>query len=315
MKDSRTLIVDAQNMAARFSHSHQLITGDGKLSGVVFGVMRFLLRFLNRSKYKYHRVIFTFDSYPKFRHDMYSGYKAQRKIQRNKKEAVRVQFEMYREQVEYLKEVLPKLGVITAILPDFEADDLVYKIIKSLPDERFTLYSNDQDFVQMVSKRVVIAKPVHKRELETYIVEKPAHFIIKRALIGDTSDSIKGVNGIGKVRAQEIVDLVGESKLTKFIYNLHRAGKWADKLRENIAVIKLNFKLMSLSYAYKNHTKVAIARYVEPRFSEHGFLKTCHDYELASIMLDKKFYHKVLSVLDTDIPSAQFESVLSLTTN
>ena len=312
MKKSRTLIVDGNNLAARYSHSHQLITSEGKLSGVVFGVMRFLLRFLNRSKYKYHRVIFAFDSYPKFRHEMYSGYKSQRKVNRKKKESVQIQFEMYRTQVEYLKEVLPKLGVITAILPEFEADDLVYKIIQALPNEQFTLYSNDQDFVQMVRKRVVVAKPVHKREIETYITEKPDYFIIKRALIGDVSDSIPGVMGIGEVRAQEIVDLVGESKLNSFIYNLHKVGKWEEKLRENIDVISLNFKLMSLSYAYKKFTNVINGAYVEPRFSELGFLKICKEYELSTVMLDKKFYQNVLSVLDTDIPSEQFETVLSL---
>lgn len=312
-KKNKTLIVDANNMAARFAHSYDLMTSDNLLSGVVYGVFEFLLRFMPSRKHRIHRVVFAFDSYPKFRYDMYPEYKGKRKETRAKSRDAEEYYADYQEQLEYLKVVLPKINCIPLLLPDFEADDAVYKIIKSMPDEEFLIYSSDRDFIQMVNPRVTMAKPRHRKSFETYIDKKPRYYLIRRALIGDTSDSIKGVPQIGEKRADEIVEAVGESKISKFLNNIDRAGKYADRLREHKGIIYRNFKLMSLSYAYKKFTVGLRCVYIKSRFSPVGFRDTCKRFELRSASLDSENYERLLTPLIGDLPdTSDFRPVRTL---
>jgi len=310
-----TLIVDGNNMCARFAHSYDLLTSTGKLSGVVYGVMLFLRRFLSSHR-EYDRVIFAFDSsVPKFRYKLCPEYKATRAAQRKKRKESELFYYSYMEQVEILKEVLPKLNVIVAVLPNFEADDAVYKLTREIKcDDGFALYSNDRDFLQMVSKkrRIVVVKPVHHRPIDEFISTKPKYYLMQRALWGDVSDNIKGVSGIGEKRSNEIIKAIGESSLSKFFKNVDKCPKYRDKLIENETVIKNNYRVMSLKYAYDNYSGAAMGLYVKARFSPTGFIEICREYELKSMSLEGEIFERLLRVMEHSIPSDNFKKVKKL---
>jgi len=300
-------------MAARFAHAYPLSTSKGVLSGVVYGLFGFIRRFLVRSRYKYNRICFVFDSRPKFRYDIYPEYKQQRKIDRAKSEEQQNFYEIYIEQLGYLKEILKGLNIIAVELKDYEADDAVYKIQKELQGEEFVLYSNDKDYIQMVGGKSVVAAPNFQAVNERYIEIRPKKYLLQRLMIGDTSDSIKGVMGIGEKRAAEIVELVGESRFSLFMRNLKKSGKWYEKLWDNKEILKRNYELMSLSYAYRRHTHDKKLLYVKSRFSISAFNDICKRFELRVYAMESDIFQRLLINLKGDLPGKNFRAVESIT--
>ena len=307
------LIIDGNNMAARFAYAHTLFTSDGIPSGVIFGLLNYLRRILVSSRYKYKQICFVFDSYPKFRHLVYPEYKAQRKEKRDVDETAEAYYEMYREQLEYLKVILSNLNIIPIILPEYEVDDVVYKMCRELKEENIVIYSSDKDFTQIIQRgRVVLARPNHRTSFESYIKERPRYYVLKRLMEGDSSDNIKGVAGIGEKRAQEVVDLIGKTRFKDFINNLDQAGKWSDKLKENEDILKRNYKLMVLAYAYKHLTKKLKPLYVKSRFSITALKGVIDKFELKSLYEDTSVFQKILLPLDGVLPEKYFKAVDSI---
>lgn len=308
----KNLVIDGNNMSARFCHSYGLMTSTGELSGVVYGVMLFLRRFLGLHR-DYDRVIFVFDSnVPDFRFELCPEYKATRAKQRKKNKDQELFYYSYIEQVESLKDVLPRINVISTVLPHFEADDAVYKIITEMTDDEFSLYSNDRDFLQMISNRVTVVRPRHNRPTEEFVTEKPKYYLMQRALWGDTSDNIKGVPGIGEKRSTEIIQSIRKSSPKKFFKNLDKCPKYAEKLQEYEDLIRQNYRVMSLKYAYSNYSCNVKGEYVKPRFSPTGFIDICTKFELKSMSMDGDIFERLLGALIPTIPSIDFEKVKKL---
>lgn len=165
------------------------------------------------NKYKYVRsqfdadeVYFVIDGYPKFRYELYPEYKANRNQKELTEEEV-LYWEEFKKQkrliVSMLKDKIPCKFVYHK---DVEGDDMVYHVVKNLlPRENceITIISSDTDYIQILSEldNVKLWTPVkqHYRESTDY------DYVAWKAMVGDTSDNIKGVKGIGKVRAEKIL--------------------------------------------------------------------------------------------------------------
>lgn len=165
------------------------------------------------NKYKYVRsqfgadeVYFVIDGYPKFRYELYPEYKANRNQKELTEEEV-LYWEEFKKQkrliVSMLKDKIPCKFVYHK---DVEGDDMVYHVVKNLlPRENceITIISSDTDYIQVLSEldNVKLWTPVkqHYREPTDY------DYVAWKAMVGDVSDNIKGVKGIGKVRAEKIL--------------------------------------------------------------------------------------------------------------
>jgi DNA polymerase-1 len=140
-------------------------------------------------------VVVVFDARgPSFRHELYGDYKAGREAQ---PEDLSAQIPVVRELVEAHR--IPILEV-----PGFEADDVIATLVEQAPAEaRVSIVSTDKDLMQLVSQRVTLLDGVKDRRFGPAEVEErfgvpPERILDLRSLVGDPSDNIPGVKGIGE---------------------------------------------------------------------------------------------------------------------
>ena len=146
---------------------------------------------------------------PTFRHDMFEEYKGTRKPMADE----------LRQQVPMMKEMLTKMGVPIVELPGYEADDLLgtISVMGEAAGMEVSIVSGDRDLLQLATEHVQIRIPKTKKtgtEIENYyakdVVERylvsPKEFIDVKALMGDASDNIPGVPGIGEKTATALIE-------------------------------------------------------------------------------------------------------------
>jgi len=195
----KTMIIDGNNLAYREYHKLPQLTSGIKSTSVIFGVLRSLVKL--RREFNPEVIIFTWDNKINFRKEQYPTYKAHRKKDDN--------FQSVYEQIDIMhKEILPSFGVPSVSVKGMEADDIitVYSHDKRLYP--IVVCSSDTDLYQIVDKNVSIYnwKDVVTEQtfIEKYKFPLRAYPIYK-SLVGDTSDNIKGVKGIGEKRAKELM--------------------------------------------------------------------------------------------------------------
>lgn len=149
---------------------------------------------------------------PTFRHEMFKDYKGTRKPM----------MEELREQVPVIKELLQKMNITTVELPGYEADDVIGTLSKEgeKAGMEVDVISGDRDLLQLASDHITICIPKTKKgqtTVEEYNTEgvkelykvTPKEFIDVKALMGDSSDNIPGVPGIGEKGATAIISQFG----------------------------------------------------------------------------------------------------------
>lgn len=205
---SGLLLIDGHSIASRaFYGLPPLTNSEGLHTNAIYG---FLNIFFNAwSGFEPDNVIVAFDARAKtFRHDMFPDYKGTRKGMP----------EELLEQIPVLKEVLKSMNIRTCELPGFEADDVLGTYAREGEKRGFNVVvlSGDRDLLQLASDKIMVALPRTKggsTEVEHYyaadVKEKygvtPTEFIDMKALMGDTSDNIPGIPGIGEKTAANII--------------------------------------------------------------------------------------------------------------
>ena len=236
MKNKSFVIVDAMAMAYRayFAFiSRPLTTKSGEPTSAVFGFMNQLVKVLEDHKPDYIAV--ATDSKEKtFRHKMYKEYKATRE-------------EMPEDmvpQIGRIKEIVELLNIPLYIKPGYEADDIIGTAVRLAEKKGMVSYAvtPDKDYMQLVTDKTIIARPGRgsddvvfydvKKVKEEYGFE-PNQMIDYLALIGDSSDNIPGVRGIGPKTAVPLIQQFGSiENLYKNIDKVDKPGT-KKKLEEN----------------------------------------------------------------------------------
>jgi DNA polymerase I len=203
----RVVLVDGTNCVYRafFAPMTDLRTSDGTPTKAVLVFTNMLLKTLREEKPDYCAVVF--DARGKtFRHEVFSEYKAGRDAQ---PEDLALQFPLAREIVDALSlPILERAGV--------EADDLIATLVRRAPaDARVSIVSTDRDLMQLVDARVQLLDGIRDRrygpaEVEARFGVPPAQVLDLRALVGDTSDNIPGVKGIGEKGAAQLIRQYGD---------------------------------------------------------------------------------------------------------
>ena len=291
-KDSRVLIVDGLNTFIRAYAASPTtnVNGDhiGGISGFLLSVGH-AIKAINPT-----RVIITFDGKDGSakRRQLFPEYKANRKfkIRLNRAETVDkedTQLEQLMRLVEYL-EVLP----FTVITSDgVEADDVIAYIAEDYMKERASqvfIMSSDKDFMQLVNERIHIWSPTKKHLYYTDDVYgeyniMPHNFALYRALMGDDSDNIPGVNGLGtktilsrfpKVADKELITVDGFIDYTKELQLQYPKVKLYSRVLDQEADIRLFHQIMQLSESgIPGHTKLKIITQLETKVDRLARLK------------------------------------------
>jgi 5'-3' exonuclease/transcription antitermination factor NusG len=241
----QNVLVDGNNLAHRCFHAPglgQLRSKDGRMTGVITG----FLRSLGALKKRFPEAKFwvAWDGSSQRRRRLYGEYKAGRNTAK------------FPDQLEFLKEVLPSLGIRQVWNPEEEADDIIGTLVrKDLATERNLVFSTDRDFLQVVTDTTMLLTPsIGSRKEVLYSPEKvkeafgvpPERMVHLRAFYGDKSDNLPGVPRVPKktlralVAAHQTVTGVyssGLSALSKGHY---------DRLRVAEAQVRINLQVMSL---------------------------------------------------------------------
>jgi len=206
------VLIDGMSLVFRAYHALQrtgMKSQTGEPTFAVFAFANILLSLLE--KHDPEAVCVVFDTKePTFRHEMYPLYKAHR--------------DAFPEdlvpQLARIKELIRLLGLSQLELPGFEADDIIGTIAKreSADGHDVLCVTSDKDYFQLVSDRVLVLRPgkdvaEYERYDATRVKEKfgvaPEHVIDVLALIGDASDNVPGVKGVGEKTAIPLIETYG----------------------------------------------------------------------------------------------------------
>lgn len=204
----KIVLIDGHSILNRaFFGVPPLTNSEGLHTNAVYGFLNIMFKILDEEKPDYLTVAFD-RSEPTFRHQMFDAYKGTRKPMAQE----------LREQVPVMKEVLQVMGIKIMEMPGYEADDLLGTIAGMAEAQGMdvSIISGDRDLLQLATEKVKIRIPKTKRtgtEIEDYyatdVVERyqvtPKEFIDVKALMGDSSDNIPGVPGIGEKTATNLI--------------------------------------------------------------------------------------------------------------
>lgn len=229
MKSEKIMIIDGNSILNRAFYglqgSNLLIASTGLHTNAVYGFITILNKFIDEEKPVCLCVAFDLRA-PTFRHIEYEGYKAKRKGMPPE----------LAEQVPLIKEVLDAMNIKRLELEGYEADDIIGSISLCAETEgmEVVVVTGDKDSLQLASAKTRIKMPVTRAgrtETEEYDADKvmekygvtPVQFIDVKGLMGDQSDNIPGVPGIGEKTA---LDLITRFKSIEYLYeNLEQVDK------------------------------------------------------------------------------------------
>ena len=204
----KIVLIDGHSILNRaFYGVPDLTNADGLHTNAVYGFLNIMFKILDQEKPEYLTVAFDVHA-PTFRHEMFEEYKGTRKPMA----------EELRQQVPVIKEVLQAMGVKIVEKAGLEADDILGTISR-MSERRgleVSVISGDRDLLQLATEHVKIRIPKTKKgqtEIEDYYAEDvlnayqvtPTEFIDLKALMGDTSDNIPGLPGVGEKTATKII--------------------------------------------------------------------------------------------------------------
>lgn len=204
----KILLVDGHSILNRaFYGVPDLTNSKGLHTNAIYGFLNILFKVIDEEKPDYITVAFDV-KHPTFRHEMYKEYKGTRKP---------MPAELH-EQVPVLKEVLMAMNVKVVEKPGFEADDVLGTIagLAEKSGNIATIVSGDRDLLQLVTDNITLRIPktkAGKTVVEDYTVEKvkevyqlsPKQIIDLKGLMGDTSDNIPGLPGVGEKTATTLL--------------------------------------------------------------------------------------------------------------
>ena len=235
----KLVVIDGNSILNRAFYgimgSKMLQTADGTYTNAVYGFLAIMFKLLDDIKPEYLAVAFDV-KHPTKRHEMYKDYKGTRKGMPDELAV----------QMPIIKEVLEAMNIKVIEMPGYEADDILGTLAKTEEKKgiEVTLLTGDRDSFQLASDNIIIRIPRTKggktetenydrnKILEVYGLE-PKDLIEVKGLMGDTSDNIPGVPGVGEKTA---LNLIKEYKSIDNIYEKLEAGEpiAKGKLKENL---------------------------------------------------------------------------------
>ena len=262
---SRLVLIDGNSILNRAFYgimgNKMLTTPDGKYTNAVYGFLAIMFKVIDDLNPEYMAIAFDLKA-PTARHKLYEGYKATRKGMPNE----------LAEQMPILKEILELMHITIIEKEGYEGDDILGTLAKEGEKAGLdvTIVSGDRDTFQLASSKISIRIPhtkVGKTEVDTFgeeeIKEKygiePEQLIEVKGLMGDTSDNIPGVPGVGEKTA---LSLIKEFKTIDNLYKSIEEGtdnlkdKTREKLVENKELALISRTLGTINTEVPLHEKI-----------------------------------------------------------
>jgi DNA polymerase-1 len=300
-KKKRVLVIDALNLYLRSYIIAPYLSKDGMPIGGVIGTLKSLQKLVRDTQPD--NVIFAWDGPDgsRKRKILNKDYKAGRKPLRlnraydNLSEDEETQNKLWQQS--RLMEYLNIMPVIQVMLPEIEADDVISHVVQMSHYKNWQkiIVSNDKDFMQLCDDETLLMRPVKKEILnKNRIVEQtgihPVNMALARAVIGDSSDNLPGIRGVGFATVAKRLDFLSEEKTYTIDEVMEHCEKSNTKLKffsnvvEGREIIEHNYKMMQLyspmmSIQAKQITEISVKDF------EYAFNKT----ELIKMMNEDGF--------------------------
>ncbi len=241
----RCVIVDGHSLMYRAYHALPPMDAEGVPTNAVHGFLSMLLRVFREQRPQYCAVAFD-DHTPTFRHEGYEEYKAGRAPMPDE----------LRPQFPLIQEILRAMGIGVVILPRWEADDILGTISKQA-DERgieALLLTGDRDALQLVGggtrmlfTRRGISETVlfDAQGVKEYFGVSPEQVPDWKGLMGDSSDNIPGIPGVGDKTAVKLLESYGT--LEGVLEHADEIkGKLGEKVRANMDLARMSKRLATI---------------------------------------------------------------------
>ena len=299
---NKLLLIDGNSIMNRaFYGIPDMTTNDGRHTNAIYGFLNIILKIIEEEQATH--ICVAFDLKKKtFRHEMYEAYKGTRKGMP----------EELHEQMPRIKEILHAMHIRIVEQEGFEADDLIGTLSKKGEREGFavTILSGDRDLLQLATDTVLVRIPKTKHgktEVEDYYAKNvqetygvtPLIFIDMKGLMGDTSDNIPGVPGIGEKTAAKLLAEYGDLDGVYAAVDSMKASKMKQNLIENKDLAYLSKTLATIKLDCPIPFEFSEAAYHDPFNAEAYTL--FEDLEL------KSFYKRFLVEKKEELT---FETVL-----
>jgi DNA polymerase-1 len=292
----RCLLIDGNNIIFRayFAFQRQrLKTSSGMPTGAIYGFMRMLLKMLKDRKPDLIAVAFD-TSRDTFRKKMYPDYKAKRKPTP----------EELLDQIPLAHEAVEALGIKILKNPDYEADDLIGSLANQLKGEyKIEVVTGDRDLLQLIDNNVLV-ELCRKGISETVEVDgetfkeeygfTPEGIIELKALMGDSSDNIPGVKGIGEKKGKALIQEF--STIENLYNNLDKVKnqKMREKLENDREMAFLSHDLATIRCNVECLEKTDDIKWNPKNLEKESFLKLLARLEFNSLY--REFAGKELKI-------------------
>jgi DNA polymerase I len=283
----KALICDGSYMLHRVYHTTGWDLSDGEIpTGGCYGVLKSLHTALDRLSGITSAYVVWDGSKSARRKQLYPEYKGNRK---EKDVDFRDTFNLQRT---LLSEVLPHLGVHSVLLPDREGDDTVFWMSRFAGEA--VILSDDKDMLTMLAPTVDVYRPF-KDEHWTWDAFSeewgfdPSHYVTYKAIVGDASDNIKGVQGAGEKTALEFVRSYARSgSLVEASGSTNRRMR---AIAEQWPTVQRNVQLMDVREEVLSADELAyLLRYFTAEYTlglnEEAFKEFCLKYKFVSMLSD-----------------------------
>lgn len=301
---SKLVLIDGYSLLNRAYFAMPKLTDkSGRHTGAVFGFINILQKIVDDEKPDYIAVAMD-ERAPTFRHEFYAEYKGTRKPMD----------EELRSQIPLLKELLALMRIRTVSLTGYEADDVIGSLAKSVADSKnqVVIVSGDRDLLQLINEDVSMRLPrtvkgksivsiFHEKEVIEEFNVPPKGIIELKALMGDTSDNIPGVKGIGEKTAAKLlaeypdidsiyehIDEIRPERVRKLLEADKEAAYLSKRLATIYCEVPIEISLDELVFSdyYENAA-------VYKRFQELGFKKQLERFKLSK---EERSFHTKLDM-------------------
>ena len=260
----RVIVIDALNMFIRNYIVNPMISTNGNPIGGAVGFLNSVKKLMREAKPD--QVIICWDGaggsqkrrqtvkeYKQGRKPLRKNYKIEGMSEQSEKENM-----VWQQHI--LMEMLNEMPIIQLVLDRVEADDIISMVSASPKYKGWqkVIVSSDKDFLQLLDGETVLYRPIQKKAwtkntvIEEYGIS-PENFVIARAIAGDKSDNLAGIQGAGLATISKRLDFLREDKMHTLdkVYdhcaNIDSKLKFFERIVEGWDTVETNYKVMNLT--------------------------------------------------------------------
>lgn len=283
----KIVLMDGHSILNRAFYGLPILSNSkGVPTNAIYGFLNILFKILEEEQPEYLTVAFDVHA-PTFRHKMYAEYKGTRKPMP----------EELRTQVPLIKEMLQAMDIAIIEQAGYEADDILGTIAKRAQAQNMeaVIVSGDRDLLQIADEHIKIRIPKTKKtgtEIEDYNIKEvqekykvtPTEFIDLKALMGDSSDNVPGVPGIGEKTAMAIISTYKSIENAYEHIEEIKPNRARENLREYYEQAKFSKELVTICTEAEISYEIDGAQ-LKDMYTPKAY-ELCKEYEF------KNFYHR-----------------------